>query len=138
MVGTPDCIRSRRTRPRCGIGRAGDVTFIAVATTALPSGEADLAYLEAAPISGLSQAYSRAMVDWSQCPLVESDPQRVHGAWVFRDTRLPVSIVFECLAKGATIEDIIQWYGGVTRDQIEKVINFVADSLEEPVHANSV
>jgi uncharacterized protein (DUF433 family) len=78
------------------------------------------------------------MVDWSNCPLVESDPQRVHGAWVFRDTRLPISIIFECLAKGASIEDIIRWYGGVTRDQIEQVVNFVADSLQEPVHANSV
>jgi uncharacterized protein (DUF433 family) len=78
------------------------------------------------------------MADWSQCPIVESDPQRVHGVWVFRDTRLPISIVFECLARGATIDDIIQWYGGVTRDQIEHVINFVADSLQEAAHANSV
>lgn len=78
------------------------------------------------------------MFDWAQCPVVESDPQRVHGAWVFRNTRLPISIVFECLAKGATIEDIIEWYGGVTEDQIEQVINFVADSLQEPAHANSV
>jgi uncharacterized protein (DUF433 family) len=86
----------------------------------------------------ITVAYSGVMVDWSQCPAVESDPHRVHGAWVFRDTRLPISIVFECLAKGATIEDIIQWYGGVTRDEVQQVINFVADSLEEPVHANSV
>jgi uncharacterized protein (DUF433 family) len=57
---------------------------------------------------------------------------------VFRDTRLPISIVFECLAKGASIDDIIEWYGGVTRDQIEQVVNFVADSLQEPAHANSV
>ena len=78
------------------------------------------------------------MVDWSQCPAVESDPQRVHGAWVLRNTRLPVAIIFECLAKGAAIEDIIRWYGGVTREQIERVISFVADSLQEPVHANSV
>ena len=78
------------------------------------------------------------MADWSLCPVVESDPQRVHGAWVFRDTRLPISIVFECLAKGASIDDIIGWYGGVTRDQIEQVIDFVADGLQEPAHANSV
>jgi uncharacterized protein (DUF433 family) len=78
------------------------------------------------------------MVDWSQCPVVESDPQRVHGAWVFRDTRLPVSIVFECLAKGAAIEDILEWYGGVTREQIEQVIKLVAESLQEPTHANPV
>jgi len=78
------------------------------------------------------------MVDWSQCPAVESDPQRVHGAWVLRNTRLPISIVFECLARGASIEDIIEWYGGVTHEQIEQVISFVADSLQEPAHADSV
>jgi len=78
------------------------------------------------------------MVDWSQCSVVESDPERVHGAWVFRNTRLPISIVFECLAKGASIGDIIDWYGGVSREQIEQVISFVAESLQEPAHANSV
>ena len=77
------------------------------------------------------------MVDWSHCPVVESDPQRVHGAWVLRNTRLPISIVFECLAKGASIEDIVEWYGGITRYQIEQVINFVAQSLQEPAHAGS-
>lgn len=62
------------------------------------------------------------MIDWSQCPVVESNPERVHGAWVFRNSRLPISIVFECLAKGATIEAIIEWYGGITREQIEQVV----------------
>ena len=78
------------------------------------------------------------MLDWSQCPVVESDPQRVHGAWVFRNTRLPISIVFECLAKGASIEDIVDWYGGVTRGQIEELIGFLADSVQEAEHADSV
>ena len=31
-----------------------------------------------------------AMLDWSQCPAVESIPDKVGGAWVFRGTRLPV------------------------------------------------
>jgi uncharacterized protein (DUF433 family) len=78
------------------------------------------------------------MVDWSQCPAVESDPFRVHGAWVFKHTRLPIAIVFECLAKGATIQDIIDWYGGITREQVEQVVNFVAESLREPAHAHSL
>jgi uncharacterized protein (DUF433 family) len=51
---------------------------------------------------------------------------------------LPVSIVFECLATGASIDDIIEWYGGVTCDQIEQVTNFVADSLQEPARADSL
>jgi uncharacterized protein (DUF433 family) len=57
---------------------------------------------------------------------------------VFRNTRLPISIVFECLARGAMIDDIIEWYGSVTRDQIEQVINFVTDGLQEPAHAEPV
>ena len=77
------------------------------------------------------------LLDWSQCPLVESDPDKHHGALVFTGTRLPVSIVFGRLAKGASIQEIIQWYGGITREQIQEVVNFVAASLEVPVHANS-
>jgi len=72
------------------------------------------------------------MVDWSQCPVVESDPERVHGAWVFKSTRLPIAIVFECLARGATIGEIIEWYGGITKAQIEQVVSFKADSLQGP------
>ena len=35
-----------------------------------------------------------ASLDWSQCPAVESVPGRVSGAWVLRDTRMPVSVIF--------------------------------------------
>jgi uncharacterized protein (DUF433 family) len=38
-----------------------------------------------------------ATLDWSQCPAVESIPGKVSGAWVFRDTRLPVATVIENL-----------------------------------------
>jgi hypothetical protein len=31
---------------------------------------------------------------WSQCPVLESVPGKVGGAWVFKDTRMPVSAVF--------------------------------------------
>ncbi|MDZ4800724.1 MAG: type II toxin-antitoxin system RelE/ParE family toxin [Bryobacteraceae bacterium] len=33
-----------------------------------------------------------AQIDGPQCPAVESIPGKVSGAWVFRDTRKPVSI----------------------------------------------
>ncbi len=49
-----------------------------------------------------------ATLDWSKCPAVESVPGRLSGAWVFRDTRMPVSAVFENLEAGATIEEIIE------------------------------
>jgi hypothetical protein len=36
-------------------------------------------------------------LDWSQCPAVESILGKRSGAWVFRDTRTPVSVVFDNL-----------------------------------------
>jgi uncharacterized protein (DUF433 family) len=50
-----------------------------------------------------------ANLDWSQCSPVESVPGRLSGAWVFKDTRMPVSILFENLEAGATIDEI--WSG---------------------------
>jgi hypothetical protein len=44
-----------------------------------------------------------ASLDWSQCPAVESVPGRRSGAWVFKDTRMPVATVFENLEAGAAI-----------------------------------
>ena len=37
------------------------------------------------------------ILDWSDCPAVESIPRKFGGAWVFRNTRLPVAIVVENL-----------------------------------------
>ena len=48
-----------------------------------------------------------ANLDWSQCPAVESIPGKRSGAWVFRDTRTPVSFVFDNLEVGATIGAVI-------------------------------
>jgi uncharacterized protein (DUF433 family) len=51
-----------------------------------------------------------ASLDWSECPAVESIPGKVGGAWVFKYTRMPISIVFENLEAGATIEEIAEWF----------------------------
>ncbi len=67
-----------------------------------------------------------ATLDWSQCPAVESIPGKVSGAWVFRDTRLPVATVIENL-EDLTIEEVIEQFD-VTREQIKAVLDFVAQS----------
>jgi uncharacterized protein (DUF433 family) len=72
-----------------------------------------------------------AALDWSQCPAVESIPGKVSGAWVFKDTRMPVSTVFENLESGASIEEIMEWFD-VTREQIVAVLDFAARSLDAP------
>jgi uncharacterized protein (DUF433 family) len=44
-----------------------------------------------------------AALDWPQCPAVESVPDRCSGAWVFKDTPMPVAMVFENFEVGANI-----------------------------------
>ena len=73
-------------------------------------------------------------LDWSQCPAVESIPGKVSGAWVFRGTRMPVTIVFDNLEAGASIEDIMEWFD-VSRQQVTAVLDFAARSLEAPAPA---
>jgi uncharacterized protein (DUF433 family) len=70
-----------------------------------------------------------ASLDWSKCPVVESIPGKVSGAWVFKDTRMPVSIVFENLEAGATVDEIMAWFH-LTREQIVTVLEFTARSLD--------
>ena len=72
-----------------------------------------------------------ASLDWSQCPAVESVPGRLNGAWVFRDTRLPVSAVFENLEAGATVDQITEWFD-IAKDQVIEVLEFAARSLDAP------
>ena len=49
---------------------------------------------------------------WEDCPGVARNPRRVGGAWTFGNTRLPLYIVFQNLASGATIEEVAQWFEG--------------------------
>ena len=71
-----------------------------------------------------------ATLDWSQCRAVESIPGKRSGAWVFRDTRLPVAAVIENL-EDLSIEEVMEQFD-VTREQIVAVLDFVAQSLQTP------
>jgi uncharacterized protein (DUF433 family) len=72
-----------------------------------------------------------ADLDWSKCSDVESDPNRQSGAWVLHGTRMPVKIIFDNLAAGETIESVVENYG-VEREDIEELMAFVAQSLNDP------
>ena len=77
-----------------------------------------------------------ASLDWAQCPAVESIPGKVSGAWVFKDTRMPVSTVFENLEAGLSVEEVMDEFA-VTREQINAVLHFAATSLRAPVPSPS-
>ena len=43
---------------------------------------------------------------------------------------MPVSVIFESLEAGANIDDLMEWFEGLDRDQIKAVIEFAARSLD--------
>jgi uncharacterized protein (DUF433 family) len=69
------------------------------------------------------------MLDWSQCSAVERSPEKVSGEWLFKGTRVPVRALFENLEGGATINDFLEWFPGVTREQVELVLRHAELSL---------
>ena len=71
------------------------------------------------------------MLDWSQCPAVERIAGKVSGAWVFKDTRVPVRALFENIEGGATIEQFLEWFPGVSREQALAVLKYTESTLAE-------
>jgi len=71
------------------------------------------------------------MLDWSQCPVVERQPGKVSGAWLFKGTRVPVKALFENLEAGARLDEFLEWFPGVSREQVEGVLQHAELSLAE-------
>jgi uncharacterized protein (DUF433 family) len=69
------------------------------------------------------------MLDWSQCSAVERHEDVVSGDWVFKGTRVPVRALFEYLEEGASTEEFLAWFPGVTREQVRAVLELTERSL---------
>ena len=74
------------------------------------------------------------MGGWETCSAVERDPQKVSGAWVFRGTRVPVYAFFENLRDGVTIDQFLEWFPGVDREQLQSVLEYESRSLKRSVN----
>lgn len=61
--------------------------------------------------------------------MVEHEPGRVSGAWVFTGTRVPVRSLFENIEGGASVDDFLEWFPGVTRQQVDAVLEHVSADL---------
>ncbi len=71
------------------------------------------------------------MLDWTQCTVAERRPGKVSGAWVFKGTRVPIRALFENLEGGATVEQFLEWFPGVTSGQVQAVLKFAESSVAE-------
>jgi uncharacterized protein (DUF433 family) len=104
-----------------------------LADLAAKTGRAPAQLLEEA--LGEERAARMATLDWAHCPAVERVRGKMSGAWVLRGTRMPVAIIFQNLEAGANIDDIMDWYDGLDREQVKAVIDFAARSLDLPTPA---
>ena len=66
---------------------------------------------------------------WNHCVGVAREPDTLSGAWVFSGTRVPVAALFENLEDGATVDDFLKWFPGVSRGQVESVLEHVSAGL---------
>jgi uncharacterized protein (DUF433 family) len=57
------------------------------------------------------------------------DPDRVSGSLCFRGTRVPVALLFEYLAAGDSLEEFLQGFPTVRREQAVGVLQWVAQYL---------
>ena len=68
-------------------------------------------------------------MDWETCAAVERNPGKISGAWAFTGTRVPLHALFENLASGATIDEFVEWFPGVDKQQVRAVLEHEAKVL---------
>jgi len=73
------------------------------------------------------------MLEWNGCSAVERIAGKVGGVWIFKGTRVPVRALFENLEDGARVDDFLDWFPGVTREQVGSVLAHAERSLSEPL-----
>lgn len=71
------------------------------------------------------------MIDWILH--IESDPEKLFGKPVIINTRIPVDLILEKLAVGDTIDDLVDAYHGITKDDIAACLVFAADSIKNEI-----
>jgi len=59
------------------------------------------------------------------------DPKLMTGKPVIKGTRLTVQYIISLLAEGASIEEILEEYGGLIKEDIEACLLFASEALED-------
>jgi len=68
--------------------------------------------------------------------LIWINPDRVSGAPCFYSTRVPIKTLFDCIAAGQTLDQFLDDFEGVTREQapavLELALSHLLDELPRP------
>ena len=68
--------------------------------------------------------------------VIDINPEKVSGAPVFAGTRVPIKNLFDYLEGGQSIEDFLEGFPPVTREQAVAVLELAEESLVREVAAN--
>ena len=72
---------------------------------------------------------TQSVIDWAACPLLESDPDKMGGEWVFRGTRIPYSLVLDEMST-SSVDEIVEIYPTLKREQVLDFLAFIASSVK--------
>lgn len=70
--------------------------------------------------------------------IVSKDPMVVSGELVFAGTRVPVQNLIDYLAAGDTLEDFLEGFPGVSREQAEGYLRMSLAAAEEKLGTGNV
>ncbi len=63
--------------------------------------------------------------------LIWTDPERMSGAPCFYGTRVPIKHLFDYIEGGSTIDDFLDGFEGITREQVQGVLELARTELLE-------
>ncbi len=72
-------------------------------------------------------------IDWSRCDDVERIPGKVSGAWLVKNTRIPVDAVLSNANDGYTAEDIVaNIYPSLPLDRARRILAYARQRANAP------
>ncbi len=74
-------------------------------------------------------------IDWSECPIVQHDPQKLHGAPNVNGLRITPEAIVDNFEAGLTVSEIHDQFPGVPARDIRTVLNYAVrrGHLSRPV-----
>jgi len=60
---------------------------------------------------------------------IEINPSVMHGKPVIRNTRIPVELLLRKLAEGADVEELLDAYPRLTKEDIQACLAYAADAI---------
>ena len=71
------------------------------------------------------------MLDWRI--YIESDPKKLYGKPVIKNTRIPVDLILDKLSEGETIDDLLSAYPRIDKMAIFAAFAFASDLIKNEV-----